>query len=66
MAVRDPARRDSSSRFGPTRLAEFATRRPGRVLALWGLLVVVSIGLIGALLTSGTTSDAKLTKHPES
>jgi RND superfamily putative drug exporter len=36
------------------------------VLALWGVLVVVSIGLIGALLASGTTADGKLTNHPES
>jgi hypothetical protein len=33
---------------------------------LWGVLVLVSIGLTGALLNSGTTADATLTNHPES
>ena len=37
------------SGFGPRRLAEFATRRPGRVLAAWGVAVLVSLGLVGAL-----------------
>jgi RND superfamily putative drug exporter len=59
-------RPSSGSRFGPTRLANFATRRPGRVLGLWGLLVLASIGLIGALLSSGTTPEGKLTNNPES
>jgi putative drug exporter of the RND superfamily len=36
------------------------------VLALWGVLVLVSVGLTGALLNSGTTADATLTNHPES
>jgi RND superfamily putative drug exporter len=36
------------------------------VLALWGLLVVVSIGLIGGLLSSGTTAEGELTNDPES
>jgi uncharacterized membrane protein YdfJ with MMPL/SSD domain len=61
-----PAGGQAGARFGPTRLAELATRRPGRVLALWGVLVVVAIGLVGAFLESGTTADAKLTNHPES
>src|SRR5215217_8406004 len=58
--------RNSGSRLGPTQLAGFATRRPGRVLALWGLLVVASIGLVGGLLSSGTTAEGKLTNNPES
>jgi uncharacterized membrane protein YdfJ with MMPL/SSD domain len=68
MAVRPAARppRHTGSRFGPTRLAEIATQRPRRVLAIWGALVLVSFGLIGALLSSGTTADATLTNHPES
>jgi RND superfamily putative drug exporter len=56
----------SGSRFGPRRLAENATRRPGRMLAAWGVIVVVSLGLIGALLGSALTSDSSLTNHPES
>jgi RND superfamily putative drug exporter len=56
----------SGSGFGPRRLAELATRRPGRVLAIWGLVVLVSIGLIGALLPTAVTSDAELTNNPDS
>src|SRR5688572_31758762 len=56
----------SGSRFGPVRLAEFATRRPRRVLAAWGVLLVVSFGLAGTLLGSGLTSDSSLTNHPDS
>jgi len=36
------------------------------VLAVWGVLVLVSLGLIGTLLGSGLTSDSGLTNHPES
>ena len=61
-----PDRAASGSRFGPRRLAAYATRRPGRVLAVWGAVVVVSLGLVGALLGSGLTSDSSLTNHPES
>src|SRR4051812_18252756 len=56
----------TGSGFGPTRLAAFATRRPRRVLAAWGVLVLLSFGLIGALLASGLTPEGKLTNHPES
>ena len=59
-------RADSGSRFGPQRLAQFATRRPRRVLAVWGVVVLVSLGLTGTLLGSGLTSDSSLTNHPES
>jgi putative drug exporter of the RND superfamily len=62
--VRDRA--GSGSRFGPQRLARFATRRPRRVLAVWGVAVLVSLGLTGTLLGSGLTSDSSLTNHPES
>ena len=54
------------SGLGPQRLAVFATRRPGRVLAVWGVVVLVSLGLTGTLLGSGLTSDSSLTNHPES
>ena len=49
-----------------TRLAEIATRRPGRVLAVWAAIVLVSFGLIGALLGGALTSDQSLTNNPES
>ncbi len=55
-----------SLRFGPRGLAEIATRRPGRMLALWGAIVVVSLGLIVTLLGSALTSDSSLTNHPDS
>jgi RND superfamily putative drug exporter len=56
----------SMAGFGPRRLAELATRRPGRVLLAWGVVVLVSIGLIGALLPTAVTSDAELTNNPDS
>ena len=56
----------SMSGFGPRRLAELATRRPGRVLAAWGVVVLVSFGLIGALLPTAVTSEAELTNNPDS
>ena len=67
---RSPSRRPDpigrGSGFGPRRLAQFATRKPRRVLAAWGLIVLLSLGLVGTLLASGLTSDSKLTNHPES
>jgi putative drug exporter of the RND superfamily len=63
---RKSLRPNRESGFGPGRLADFATRRPRRVLTAWGMLVVVSMGLIAALLGSGLTSEASLTNHPES
>jgi RND superfamily putative drug exporter len=56
----------SSSGFGPRRLAALATRRPGRVLALWGVIVVMSLGLIATLLGSALTSESSLTGRPDS
>jgi RND superfamily putative drug exporter len=55
-----------ASGFGPRRLAELATRRPGRFLAAWGVVVLLAIVLIGALLPTAVTSDAELTNNPES
>src|SRR5947208_3951435 len=52
--------------LGPSRLAEFATRRPRRVLAVWGVLVLVSLGLVGGFINSALTSEGTLTNHPES
>src|SRR3954466_13201083 len=55
----------SASGFAPRRVAEFATRRPKRVLAVWGIVVLVSLGLVGTLLGSGLTSGSSLTNHPQ-
>ncbi len=61
-----PGRGRSRGGFGPARLAEFATRRPRRVLALWGVILLVSLGAVGALLDSGLTSESSLTNGAES
>ena len=55
--VGDPA--GSESRVGPQRLAQFATRRPRRVLAVWGVAVLVSDGTFprGALIRVAGTID---------
>jgi RND superfamily putative drug exporter len=64
--ARNSATPRSSSEFGPRRFAEMATRRPGRVLAAWGVIVVLSLGLITVFLGSALTSDSSLTNHPDS
>jgi uncharacterized membrane protein YdfJ with MMPL/SSD domain len=48
------------------RLARLCARHPWRTLALWAVAVVVSIGVVGALLGSSLTTDAELTNDPES
>jgi RND superfamily putative drug exporter len=55
-----------SSRLSPRRLAELAVARPGRVLAVWGVLVLVGFGLIGGLLGSALSSEGDVTSNPES
>lgn len=60
------AEASSHARFGPRRLAEFATARPRLVLSLWGLLALAGIGLTSALLPSALTSDSGMTSNPES
>jgi putative drug exporter of the RND superfamily len=53
-------------RFGPRRLAMYATAHPKRVLAFWGLLAVIGIALTSGLLGSALTSDSGVTSKPES
>jgi len=36
------------------------------MLAIWGVTVLVSLGLVGTLMGSALTSDSSLTNHPES
>jgi RND superfamily putative drug exporter len=50
----------------PTRLARASSRHPKRTLALWGVAVVVSIAIIGALLGPALSTDARITNDPES
>src|SRR3954463_6782760 len=55
-----------AGRFSPSRLASYATRRPRRVLAIWGGVVLISLALTAGLLGSSLTSEATLTNNPES
>ena len=48
------------------RLARASSRRPGRTLAAWGVVLVLSIAAIGGLLGSSLTTDAEMTNDPES
>jgi putative drug exporter of the RND superfamily len=50
----------------PRRLAEIATARPRRVLALWAVAMAVAIGLTGTLLDSGLTLESDQAGNPES
>jgi putative drug exporter of the RND superfamily len=52
--------------FGPRRLAGYATAHPKRVLAIWGLLALIGIGLTSGLLSSALTTDSGATSKPES
>jgi RND superfamily putative drug exporter len=47
-------------------LARVAAVHPWRVVAAWGLVLLVSVVAIGTLLGSAFTSDASLTTSPES
>ena len=61
-----PAGGARSLRFGPRRLAERATAHPRRVLVTWGVLVVVGLGVTGALLPTALTAEGDVTSSPES
>jgi putative drug exporter of the RND superfamily len=58
--------RPAGAGLGPRQLAEAATRRPRRVLVIWGLIVLVSFVVIGGLLSSAITPEGTLTNNPES
>ena len=48
------------------RLTRMAAGHPWRVVAAWGLVLLVSVMLIGTLLGSAFTSDAGVTTNPDS
>lgn len=52
--------------MSPRRLAAIAVARPRRVLAVWGVLVLVGFALISGLLGSALSSEADVTSSPES
>ena len=47
-------------------LARISSRRPWVTVGVWAVLVVLAIGLIGALLGSATTTDFRLAGRYES
>jgi putative drug exporter of the RND superfamily len=55
-----------SRSLSPRRLAAIAVARPGRVLAVWGVVVLVGFALISGLLGSALSSEADVTSNPES
>ena len=48
------------------RLARHAALHPKRMVAIWGVVFVLSIGAIALLLPSAITTDAHVTNNPES
>jgi uncharacterized membrane protein YdfJ with MMPL/SSD domain len=52
--------------LSPRRLAAIAVARPGRVLAVWGAMVLVAFVLIGGWLGSAVSSEGDVTNNPES
>ena len=52
--------------LSPRRLAAIAVARPGRVLAVWGAVVLVGFVLISGLLGSALSSEGDVTSNPES
>src|SRR4051794_13629868 len=60
------SRRTGRVGFGPRGLASYATAHPKRVLAIWGLMALIGIGLTSGLLSSALTTDSGVTSKPES
>jgi uncharacterized membrane protein YdfJ with MMPL/SSD domain len=52
--------------LSPRRLAAIAVARPGRVLAVWGVVALVGFALISGLLGSALSSEGDVTSNPES
>src|SRR5687768_11413812 len=58
--------RSTPGRLSPRRLAAIAVGHPRRVLAVWGVVVLVGFGLISGLLESALSSEADVTSNSES
>jgi len=52
--------------LSPTSLARASARHPWRVVSVWAILFVVSVGLISALLSGVLTTTATFTNKPDS
>ena len=55
-----------SRSLSPRRLAAIAVAHPRRVLAVWGVVALVSFGLISGFLESALSSEGDVTSNPES
>jgi hypothetical protein len=64
--VHDPPARPCGVGVRPADGLQSSYPETGRVLAVCGVLVLVSLGLVGTLLGSSLTSDSSLANHPES
>ncbi len=52
--------------FTPLRWATASARHPRRVVAVWGVMLLVSVGIVAALLGSATTTQVSFVNTPES
>jgi len=52
--------------LSPTNLARGSARHPWRVVGIWSVMFVVSIMLIGAMLSGALTTTADFTNTPDS
>ena len=52
--------------ISPPALAQAAVRHPRRTVAIWAALLVASLGVVGTLLSSATTTNVGFTTTPES
>jgi putative drug exporter of the RND superfamily len=50
----------------PERLARHAALHPRRTLAVWGAILLLSVGVLATLLPSALTTEATITSNPES
>jgi RND superfamily putative drug exporter len=58
--------KDMRQRFTPAHWATASARHPRRVVAVWGVMLLVSVGIIATLLGSATTTEVSFVNTPES